>query len=93
MTKAKIYIASKNAMQSGKNKHNAWVLEFNKSDTSNDHLMNWTSTDDTQYQVKLNFDSKEEAINFAQKKNIDFEVVEPKSAKIILKSYADNFTS
>jgi hypothetical protein len=91
--KAKIYIPSKNTMQSGKNFNQHWILEFNKSYISNDYLMNWNSTNDTQYQVKLNFDSKEEAIAYAKKNNIEFDVIEPKSSKIIIKSYADNFTS
>ncbi|MEK9959191.1 MAG: NADH dehydrogenase ubiquinone Fe-S protein 4, partial [Pelagibacteraceae bacterium] len=53
----------------------------------------WDSTDDTQYQVKLDFSTKDEAINYAKKNNIDFEIIEPKKTKNILKSYADNFTS
>jgi hypothetical protein len=53
--------------------------------------MNWVSSDDTQSQVKLFFDTKEAAINYAKKKNIEFQIIEPKKSKLILKSYADNF--
>ena len=67
MKKAKIYIPSKSAMQSGKGKSNKWLLEFNKSKTENDHLMNWVSSNDTQSQVKLFFSSKDEAIAYAKK--------------------------
>ena len=78
-------------MQSGKSKSNKWLLEFNKSKTENDYLMNWVSSNDTQSQVKLFFSSKDEAIVYAKKNNIDFEVIEPKKNKLIIKSYADNF--
>ena len=93
MKKAKIYIPSKSAMQSGKGKSNKWLLEFNKSKTENDYLMNWVSSNDTQSQVKLFFSSKDEAIAYSKKNNINFEVIEPKKNKLIIKSYADNFLS
>jgi hypothetical protein len=93
MKKAKIYIPSKTAMQSGKNKTKNWVLEFERKNTSNDYLMNWTSSDDTQSQVKLTFDSKDEAIKYAEKNNIKFQIIEPKKSKTVIKSYADNFLS
>ena len=93
MLKAIIYIPSKTAMQSGKNKTKNWVLEFERKNTSNDYLMNWTSSDDTQSQVKLTFDSKDEAIKYAEKNNIKFQIIEPKKSKTVIKSYADNFLS
>lgn len=93
MKKAKIYIPSKTAMQSGKNKTKNWVLEFERKNTTNDYLMNWTSSDDTQSQVKLTFDSKDEAIKYAEKNNIKFQIIEPKKSKTVIKSYADNFLS
>lgn len=78
-------------MQSGRNKNKKWLLEFDKKNSSNDYLMNWVSSDDTQSQVKLFFDTKEAAINYAKKNNIEFQIIEPKKSKLILKSYADNF--
>ena len=78
-------------MQSGRNKSKKWLLEFDKKNLSNDYLMNWVSSDDTQSQVKLFFDTKEAAINYAKKNNIEFQIIEPKKSKLILKSYADNF--
>jgi hypothetical protein len=93
MKKAKIYIPSKTAMQSGKNKIKNWVLEFERKNTTNDYLMNWISSDDTQSQVKLTFDSKDEAIKYAEKNNIKFQIIEPKKSKTVIKSYADNFLS
>ncbi len=93
MKKAKIYIPSKTAMQSGKNKNQDWLLEFNREKTFNDFLMNWTSSTDTQSQVKLFFETKEKAIAYAKRNNIDFEIIEPKKNKPKIKSYADNFLS
>jgi len=91
MKKAKIYIPSKTATQSGRNNSKKWVLEFFKDNSNYDHLMNWESTTDTQSQVKLYFANKESAINYAKKNNIDFDLVESKKIKQIIKSYADNF--
>ena len=78
-------------MQSGRNKSKKWLLEFDKKNSINDYLMNWVSSDDTQSKVKLFFDTKEAAINYAKKNNIEFQIIEPKKSKLILKSYADNF--
>jgi len=93
MKKAKIYIPSKTATQSGRNNSKKWVLEFIKDNSNNDHLMNWESSKDTQSQVKLYFDDKDSAINYAKKNNIDFDLIESKKSKKIIKSYADNFLS
>ena len=93
MKKAKIYIPSKTATQSGRNNSKKWVLEFFKDNSNYDHLMNWESTADTQSQVKLYFDDKDSAINYAKKNNINFDLVESKKTKQIIKSYADNFLS
>ena len=54
--------------------------------------MGWESSTDTYGELKLEFSSKELAIEYAKKNNIDFELIEPNKRKIILKSYADNFT-
>jgi hypothetical protein len=91
MKKAKIYVPSKTAMQSGQSKNQAWVLEFVREDLQKDFVMGWNSSIDTNKQVKIFFDSKEDAIKYANKNNISFDLIEPKKRKIILKSYADNF--
>ena len=93
MRKAKIYIPSKTATQSGQNKSKKWVLEFMRDNNDYDHLMNWESSKDTQSQVKLYFDKKDSAINYAKKNNIDFDLIEKKKIKKIIKSYANNFIS
>ncbi len=91
MKKAKIYIPNKSPMQSGLGKTNKWILEFETNDPTSNPLMGWESSNDTYSELKLEFTSKELAINYAKKKKIDFEIIEPKKRKIIKKSYADNF--
>ena len=78
-------------MQSGTGKTDKWILEYETSNPTNNPLMGWESSSDTFTELKLEFSSKELAINYAKKKKIDFEIIEPKKRKIIKKSYADNF--
>ena len=91
MKKAKIYIPTKSAMQSGFGKSEKWLLEFKTKDQEKNPLMGWESSSDTLTELKLEFSTKELAINYAKKKKIDFEVIEPKKRKTLKKSYADNF--
>ena len=88
---AKIYIPNKNPMQSGTGKTDKWILEYETKDPTNNPLMGWESSSDTYTELKLEFSSKELAINYAKKKKIDFEIIEPRKRKIVKKSYADNF--
>ena len=89
---ARIFRPAKNAMQSGKAKSKAWVLEFEPASARRpDPLMGWTVTSDTQGQVRLAFDTRDEAVAYAQAHGIAFQVLpEPREQKII-KAYADNF--
>ena len=91
MKKAKIYIPNKSPMQSGLGKTNKWILEYETKNPSTNPLMGWESSSDTYGELKLEFSSKELAINYAKKKKIDFELVETKKRKVVKKSYADNF--
>ena len=91
MKKAKIYIPNKSAMQSGLGKLDKWILEFETNDPTKNPLMGWESSNDTYTELKLEFSTKELAINYAKKKKIDYELIEPKKRKIVKKSYADNF--
>ena len=92
MKKAKIYKPSKTAMQSGMKKFDKWMIEFVTDDPGKNPLMGWESSSDTYSELNLEFKSKELAVEYAKKNNIDFEVIEPKERKITKKSYADNFT-
>ena len=91
MKKAKIYIPSKTAMQSGRGKLKKWVLEFDTRDTSINPLMGWESSTDTLEEVVLRFSSKEKAIEYAESNDISYKVIEPKKKEFVIKSYADNF--
>ena len=91
MKKAKIYIPNKSAMQSGLGKMDKWILEFETKNPTTNPLMGWESSSDTLTELRLEFSSKENAINYAKKRKIIYEVIEPKKRKIIKKSYANNF--
>ena len=91
MKKAKIYKPNKSAMQSGLRKLDKWILEFETNNPTKNPLMGWESSNDTYSELKLEFSTKDLAINYAKKKKIEFEVIDSKQRKIIKKSYADNF--
>jgi len=91
MKKAKIYIPTKTAMQSGLSKNKKWIIEFNTKDTEINPLMGWESSTDTLSELKLEFTSKELALEYANKNKIKYELIEPKKRKIKKKSYSDNF--
>ena len=92
MKKAKIYIPSKTATQSGLGKEDKWILEFESKDTTINPLMGWESSNDTMGEVKLEFSTKDKAIEYAKNNNISYKVIEPNKRKFIIKSYAENFT-
>ena len=91
MKKAKIYIPTKNPMQSGSKNQNKWIIEFITGKTGINPLMGWESSTDTLSELKLEFNNKELAIAYARKNKIDYEIIEPNFKKINKKSYADNF--
>ncbi len=92
MKKAKIYIPSKTATQSGLGKEDKWILEFDSKDTTTNPLMGWESSNDTMGEVRLEFSTKDKAIEYAKNNNISYKVIEPNKRKFIIKSYAENFT-
>ena len=91
MKKAKIYKPNKTAMQSGLGKIDKWILEFETDNPTKNPLMGWESSSDTYSELKLEFSTKELAIDYAKKKKIIFEIIDSKKRKIVKKSYADNF--
>ena len=89
---ARIYSPAKTAMQSGKAKTGLWVLEFEPEKPKRiDPLMGYTSSADMKSQIRLTFETKEEAMAYAEKNGIVFRVQEPKEAKRRQISYAENF--
>ena len=91
MKRAKIYKPTKTAMQSGNRNTKNWLLEFDTLNTGINPLMGWETSNDTMSEVKLEFSTKEQAINFAKKNDVMYYIVEPQKRKIIKKSYSDNF--
>ena len=88
----KIFKPSKTAMQSGKGKTKRWLaIYISDKDNIKDSLMGWNSSLDTQSQIKVFFETKEQAIYWAKENNFQFYVEEPKHKKIKPKSYASNF--
>ncbi len=89
---ARIYRPSKSAMQSGQRNTKKWVLEFEPAEARTiDPLMGWTSSGDTPGQVKIFFDTMEEAIAYAQRNDIPHQVLPDQDRTPKAKSYGDNF--
>jgi hypothetical protein len=89
---ARIYKPARNAMQSGTARSEHWVLEYEPdAPRGTEPLMGWTSSADTRQQLRLNFDSKEQALAYAARHGIRYRLFEPPPPKPIRKSYADNF--
>lgn len=94
--RARIYQPARNAMQSGTAKTKSWVLEFAPDSAREiDPLMGWTSSSDTQSQVKLRFATKEDAVAYAADKGIDAVVMEPHKRRpnVRARGYAENFAT
>ena len=90
--RARIYKPAKNAMQSGKARTKLWLLEYEPERPREiDPLMGWTSSSDMRQQVQLEFDTREEAIAYAEKNEIAYDVFEPMRPAAKAKAYADNF--
>ncbi|MCO4824500.1 MAG: ETC complex I subunit [Amylibacter sp.] len=93
---AKIYQPARNAMTSGQAKTKTWMLEFNPEEARKiDPLMGWTSSGDMNSQVRLMFESKEAAVDYATSAGIPYTVFEPQKRKPNVRSggYADNFST
>ncbi|MGN6551217.1 MAG: ETC complex I subunit [Pararhizobium sp.] len=89
---ARIYRPAKTAMQSGKAKTQEWMLEFDpERPRVIDPMMGYTSSGDMRQQIHLTFDTREEAVAYAERNGIPYRVIEPKDAKRRRIAYADNF--
>ena len=92
MTNARIYKPAKTAMQSGTAKTKSWVMDFEQAAPKEvEPLMGWTSSSDTQQQVRLRFASKEEAVAYCEHRGIAYRVFDPKQPTRKIIAYADNF--
>lgn len=93
---ARIYQPARNAMQSGQAKTKVWILEYAPSEAREvDPLMGWTSSGDMNAQVKLTFDSKDAAIEYATGKGIAYTVSELHKRKTNVRAggYGENFAT
>ena len=93
---ARIFRPAKSAMSSGQAKTRAWVLEFvNAAAREVDPLMGWTSSSDTQAQVRMTFPTKEAALEYAEDHGIDAVVTDPKARKQNVRpgGYGENFAT
>lgn len=89
---ARIYQPAKSAMQSGKARTKKWLLEYEPEQPRDiEPLMGWTSSSDMRQQISLDFDSREEAVNYAKERGIPCQVFEPHKPSTKAKSYSDNF--
>ncbi|HLP66784.1 MAG TPA: ETC complex I subunit [Rhizobium sp.] len=89
---AKIYRPAKTAMQSGKAKTQFWLLEYEQEVPRKvEPMMGYTSSADTRQQVRITFETLEQAEAFAQRNGIEYRVILPKEAKRQVVSYTDNF--
>ena len=89
---ARIYRPAQTAMQSGPARTKKWVLEYEPEAAREiDPLMGWTSSGDMKAQIQLTFDTRDEAIAYAQRNGIPYRLMQPKPRHPVRKAYADNF--
>jgi hypothetical protein len=89
---ARIYRPAKTAMQSGKAKTHRWVLDYEpETARSVEPLMGYTSSSDMRQQIRLYFETQEEAVAYARRNGIAYRVEEPHERKVRGASYSDNF--
>jgi hypothetical protein len=89
---ARIYRPARNAMQSGQANTKEWVLEFEPEEARRiDPLMGWTGSGDMKGQVRLAFETRDEAVAYAERYRIAHQVFDPKEPKRSVRAYADNF--
>lgn len=94
--RARIYQPSRNAMQSGTARTRRWALDFAPAEARElDPLMGWTGSGDTQAQVRLRFESREAAEDYARAHGIDYVLAEPhrRSPNIRPRGYGENFAT
>jgi len=81
-------------MQSGRGNINAWRLEFDLSAARDiEPLMGWTSATDMRQELAMTFPTREAAVAYCDRNDIEYRVREPKKRKIWVRTYADNFGS
>jgi len=91
---ARIYQPARSSMTSGQGKTKGWFVEFpSETERPIDPLMGWTGQTDMRSQVKLEFATKEAAIEYAQRHGVTYVIEQPQSRKHRPRGYGDNFSS
>jgi len=89
----RIFQPPKNAMQSGRAQTDRWYVVFEQETPRQaDPLMGWTSGRDTRQQLRLSFETREEAVAYCEREGLQFSVEQPRERKVAPKAYADNFS-
>ncbi|WP_152045711.1 ETC complex I subunit [Aureimonas psammosilenae] len=89
---ARIFRPARTAMQSGQARTKDWRLSFEPEDSLRiEPLMGYMSSTDTKSQIVMTFESREQAVDFAERHGIPYRVEEPKEASRLKVSYSDNF--
>lgn len=89
---ARIFKPAKTAMQSGSANTKDWLLEFEPEEPRTvEPLMGWTSSGDMRQQVRLSFETKDEAVAYCERDGIAYQLFEPKPVQRRIASYSDNF--
>ena len=90
--KAKIYQPARTAMQSGYANVQHWIVEYEPEEAKKvDTLMGWAGSGDMRGQLRLKFETKDEAIAYAERNGLSYNVADPNIRRVIPKSYSDNF--
>ncbi len=90
--KARIYQPTKNAMQSGRGKSDGWILESDdETRRGPESLMGWTSASNTLGEIKMKFETADDAIAFAKKKGWEYTLATAQARTITPRNYVDNF--
>lgn len=91
-TQVRIYRRAKTAMQSGRGATDTWIVEFEpEARRIVEPLMGWVSSADTRGQVRMRFDSEDEAVAYARRNGFMYTLEKPKERRVQPKAYADNF--
>lgn len=89
---ARIFRPARTAMQSGTAKTEHWLLVYEPEvPLSVEPLMGYTSSSDMRRQIKLSFDSKDDAVAYAERNGIPFQVAVEQDSQPKIQSYSDNF--
>ncbi len=89
-----IYRPARNAMQSGKGKSKQWILVHEPAAPRTiEPLMGYTSSSDMDAQVRLSFDSQEEAEEYARRRGLAYRIQPAHNPSVKKTAYTDNFQS